>query len=128
MASAVIAGIAAYSYVGTTAFYAYAAVAAVAAAGATYAVEQSMKPDTQGVSSQVVTLGDKGTAIDKSALQQQGDAAKLALGEDAKDKAKRKKGKAGFKIALDQAAAETTDKPIETGLTVKNDKSLGVQL
>ncbi len=64
--------------------------------------------------------------IDKGSIQQEAQLGKLELGESAKDKKKRKKGKAAFKIALDTPAGAATNDA--TGVQLPTDTTPGVQI
>lgn len=127
MATAIIAGIAAFSAAGGVAAGATAIALGVAATAATMLMEKAMTPDEPDTQA-AVQLGDKGTPIDKTQAQEQADVGKLKLGEDDK-KGKRKKGKAAFKIELDKKKAEgESDSAADTGVQVKAPKETGVQL
>jgi len=94
----------------------------IAAAGMTMLAEKEM---ASGPDEKPVTLGDRGTPIDKTQAQEKAEVGKLKLGEDDKKK-KRKKGKAAFKIELDKQKAEGGDEG--TGVQVTAPKSTGIQL
>lgn len=133
MASAIMAGIAVYGaasgavVAGVTISAAGAAAIGAAAALGMMAMENSMRPDSPSESSKPVSIGDKAQPIDKTRIQEEADVGKLKLGED-DAKAKRKKGKAAFKIELDKKAAESGDTGPNTGVQVAAPKDLGVQL
>jgi hypothetical protein len=127
MATAIIAGIAAYgAAAGSATFAAYAVAIGVAAAAGTVMMEQMMKPDAPDTPG-AVQLGDKGTPIDKSTAQQDAEVGKLKLGE-ADDKKKRKKGKAAYKVELDEKKKAEGDTGAATGVQVQAPKDVGVQL
>lgn len=127
MATAVIAGIVAYGAAagagGAIAGYAVA-IGITAAAATAYTENEAKKAEERARDSQV-QLGDQGSTIDKSALQKEAQIGDLELGED-DTKTKRKKGKAKFKIALDEKAADLAANP-SPGIQISSG-SEGVQL
>ena len=125
MATAIIAGIAMYGAAAGAGVAVTTAVAlGAAAAAATMLMEQAMTPDAP--SQAAVSIGDKGTPIDKTRMQEEAEVGKLKLGEDDKKK-KRKRGKAAFKIELDKQA-DAAGEGGDTGVQVAKPKDLGVQL
>lgn len=123
---AIIIGIAAFGAAGGVAAGGTAIAIGAAAAAGSMLLEQALAPDAPDAKAPV-QIGDKGTPIDKSAMQKEADVGKLKLGEDDK-KNKRKKGKAAFKIELDKKAKEGGEQAVSQGVQVKAPKETGVQL
>lgn len=97
---------------------------------ATTAYSASQQPDGgSSIPDQQIQLGESATPIDKTALQKDSELGRLDLGEDEMDKKKRKKGKAAFKIALDEKAKakDDTGQPA-TGVQVAKPEATGAQL
>lgn len=124
MATAVMAGIAAYgALAGTTIAVNTAIALSVAAAAAAAIAEKAMAPDAPD---QTTSVESNAQQIDKTALQQEGKVGELQLGATAKEKAERKRGKAAFKIELDKKDQEV--QPSESGGVQVKKSDLGVQL
>lgn len=126
MATAVLVGVSAFSAAGGVAAGASAVAWGVAAAAGMAMLEQAMQPDLD-TTQQPVSLGSQGQAIDKTSMQREAELGKLKLGED--DAAEgRKKGKAAFKIELDeQQKAEGAEAPAQ-GVQVQSPEQQGVQI
>jgi hypothetical protein len=129
MATAIIAGIAAFSAAGGVAAGMTAVAWGAAAAAGSMILEQAMTPDMDmDTSEQAVSLDSRGTPIDKSTVQKESDLGKLKLGEDDKKK-KRKKGKAAFKIELDEKKqADTAATESNVGVQTNTPEQQGIQL
>jgi hypothetical protein len=107
------------------------AISAVAAVASTaYTMTQSPGGMDMPNSAPVVNVGDNANQIDKTSMQKDAELGKLQLGEDEMDKAKRKKGKAAFKVALSEEAKKKRDAGGEpaTGVQVAKPEDVGAQL
>ena len=120
MASALVAGVAIFAGVSGTVGVTAALTIGLAAAAATAVMEDSMSPDSP------TQLGadTKAQGIDKTALQQEAELGALSLGESRE--ADRKKGKARWKIALDEE--KESGEAIDTGVQLPTKGDEGVQL
>ena len=128
MATAVMAGVAVFSAAGGVAAGTTAVAWGMAAAAGMAILDRAMQPDApDSPTSGPVTLGDKGTNIDKSRMQDEADIGKLKLGED-DEKKKRKKGKAAFKIELDKQNQEQQGQVPESGVQVNTPEQQGVHI
>jgi hypothetical protein len=130
MATAAGAGV--MAYVGATgAGYATSTAVALAvlAAGATYVAEEQQKKQMEDMrNQQQIQLGMTGTPFEKTTPQEKADIAELDVGEDEGKKAKRKRGKAAFKIELSKEARKKAEAQAEQGIQVSRPEDVGVQL
>lgn len=127
MATAIVAGIAAFGAVAGSVTTATAVGIGLVAAGAVAAADHFLTPDQPDYKEQQVQLGDSAQHIDKGAMQMEAEEGRLNLGEDATKKKKRAKGKAAFKIDLDTKDLKASGGD-GTGIQVKKPEQLGVQL
>lgn len=117
----------AISWIGANA----AAIGAVASIASTaYTMTQSPGGSGSDIpGAEPIMLGASANPIDKTTIQSNSELGKLQLGEDEMDKAKRKKGKAAFKIALaDDANKKDTGGDQQTGVQVAKPEDVGAQL
>jgi len=123
----VAAGIgAAIGWIGANA----AAIGAIASIASTaYTMTQS-PGDMGSIEQAPIEIGNTANPIDKTSMQNDSELGKLQLGEEEMDKAKRKKGKAAFKIALaeDEKKKEGAGGESATGVQVAKPDAVGAQL
>lgn len=107
MATAVVAGL----IVAGKMTASYAAVAMIAAT----AIDQTIQKRNEAKTDSAPTDAGK---IDKTQLTKAGEVSDLQIGEEAKKKANRKKGKAQFKVKLDTDGTGDNTQTTKTGVQI----------
>lgn len=99
MATALVGGLVAAGTITST-------TAIVLAAGTAMALDYAMMDNMSPEAPKMPTVT---STIDKTSLEKEAKIGDLQLGEEAKKKAKRKRGKAAFKVDLDNSTESTSD-------------------